>query len=133
MTRRDYCSQEIVQKLQQKGHLLEKIASVVADLSAVGLINDDRYTENYIYARRNKGYGPKRIALELKARGITDEVIAQHLNIADNAWLDEVSNIWRKHFKGKKPQGFAERMKQMRYLQYRGFTTAQIEHVVAEE
>lgn len=130
LTRRDYCQQELSRKLQQKGHSTEDIASEIANLVAAGFIDDHRYAENYIHARRNKGYGPKRIALELKSRGLSAEIIAQHLNITDNVWLDALSKICRKRFKSKQPKDYAEKIKQMRYLQYRGFTEEQIASVV---
>lgn len=90
------------------------------------LINDTRFTEQYIYFRRRKGYGPLRISIELQARGIPAFVIADQLKITDNAWFTEAYKVWQKHFKGLRPQDFKSRAKQLRFLQYRGFTQEQI-------
>lgn len=92
----------------------------------LGLINDSRFAENYIRSRRTKGYGPLRIHRELQARGIADEVIAEHLKITDNAWTMEAHSVFQKHFKASIPTDFKERAKLMRFLQYRGFTQGQI-------
>lgn len=89
-----------------------------------------RFTENFIYWRRNKGYGPIHISNELKARGIPSEMIAEHLDITDNAWLIEVRKLWQKRFKNKAAKDFKSLAKQMRYLQYRGYTREQIDSVV---
>lgn len=129
LTRRDYSQHEITQKLKSKGYSSEDFACVVADLAHAGLINEARFTESYIYWRRGKGLGPLRISMELQSRGISAEMIAEHLEITDNAWFTQAQNVWRKHFKGGIPADFKSRAKQMRFLQYRGFTREQIESV----
>lgn len=91
------------------------------------LLNDQRFTENYIISRRGKGYGPEWITQELRLKGIPLEMIAQHLDIADNAWFTEVRKVWQKKFKGKLPTDFKSKAKQVRFLQYRGYTRDHIE------
>lgn len=71
-----------------------------------------------------------RIAAELNARGIGAEMIAEVIQITDNAWFTEALKVWRKQFKGIIPTDFTHRAKQMRFLQYRGFTREQIEFAV---
>lgn len=105
---------------------------MISELTAAGYIDDSRFAENYIRYRRNRGVGPLRIQQELRAKGIDNEVIAQRLSIADNAWFDEAQKVWMKHFKGKLPSDFKDKTKQMRFLQYRGFTTEHIEHLFAK-
>lgn len=92
-------------------------------------MSDQRFAENYTHWRREKGYGPVRISQELKARGITDEMIAEQLEITDNAWFTEAYKVWKKRFKNKLPNDFKSRVKQMRFLQYRGFTQEQVDSV----
>lgn len=106
---------------------------MVTHLVETGLLNEARFVENFVYWRRNKGYGPERIRAELYARGIHPEMIAQHLQITDNAWLIEARRIWQKHFKGKSPTDYKARAKQMRFLQYRGYTREQINGVFGLE
>ncbi|MBV9575011.1 MAG: regulatory protein RecX [Gammaproteobacteria bacterium] len=132
LARRDYSQQEIKQKLYAKGHEQQEVEKIIDDLVKAGMINNKRFTENYIHWRSGKGYGPKRIYVELQARGIPDETIAEHLNITDNAWFNKAHQLWLKHFKGKQPANFKERIKQLRFLQYRGFTQEQIVNVVKE-
>jgi regulatory protein len=54
-------------------------------------------------------------------------MIAEVTQITDNAWFAAAYKVWRKHFKGILPTDFLLRAKQMRFLQYRGFTREQIE------
>lgn len=100
------------------------------DLTHSGYLNDQRLIENFIRSRQTRGYGPERIRLELQKRGLEVETIAEQLQITDNAWLVEARKVWQKHFKGQKPKDFKTKAKQMRFLQYRGFTQEQIESVL---
>lgn len=127
LARRDYSRQEITKKLASKGYPVSDIKIVVANLIEAGLMNEQRLVENYIYWRRQKGFGPLRIDIELQARGLSSEMIAEQLQITDNIWLIEAHKVWQKHFKGKLPDDFKHKAKQIRFLQYRGFTREQIE------
>ena len=131
LARRDYSQREITQKLTAKGysklgHQTQRQSSL--NLAKQAYINEKRFAENYIYWRQKKGYGPLRISMELQARGIAHEMIAEQLQITDNAWLVHARKVWQKHFKVK-PSDFKLLAKQMRFLQYRGFTHEQIESV----
>lgn len=133
LARRDHSAYELTQKLKIKGYPAGMIEPLLIELAQKGFLNEQRYTENYIYSHRNKGNGPLRIARALEARGIADEMIAKHLQITDNAWFIVVRSVWQKHFKGKMPTNLKERAKQMRFLQYRGFTHEQIGSVFRNE
>lgn len=133
LARRDHSLNELKLKLQAKGYPLEQIRTVITHLSQSDLINESRFVENYIRWRRNKGFGPERIMLELQARGISSDMIAEQLDIADNAWFTEASKLWQKRFKGKRPEDFKSKAKQMRFLQYRGFSREQIEQIFDED
>lgn len=133
LTRRDYSQQEIRQKLLVKGFFSHDIDAILSDFVQTGLINEARFIENYIHWRRAKGYGPLRISMELQGRGIATEMIAEHLDITDNAWFIDAHHVWHKHFKGKLPTDFKHRVKHMRFLQYRGFTREQIEYALGSD
>ncbi len=70
-----------------------------------------------------------RIHAELAARGIPQDLIEHHLNIADNAWFAHVRKIWQKHFKGIMPLDSKIRARQIRFLYQRGFTAEQIDTI----
>jgi regulatory protein len=133
LAQRDYSQQEIRQKLKSKQNIALneiEIDIILSDLMQAGFINESRYTENYIRYRRVKGYGPVRISLELQVRGIKDEMIAEHLKITDNAWFVEARHVWRKRFKMGQAADIKQRAKQMRFLQYRGYTQEQIKYAL---
>ncbi len=133
LARRDYSEKDITQKLLGKKYPAEDIQPVIEHLIKEGLIKDSRFAESYSHARYNKGYGPLHIKMELQTRGISAEIIAEVLEIADNKWLDLVRKVWQKRFKGITPENYNELAKQMRFLQQRGFTQEQIESLLKNE
>ena len=130
LARRDHSIQEVMRKLLIKKYIAEDIQTAIDHLAAKGLIKDSRFAESYTNARRNKGFGPLRVSVELQARGISSEIIAEVLEIADNEWLAQARHTWQKRFKGQMPKNYAELAKHLRFLQQRGFTKEQIDGVV---
>jgi regulatory protein len=126
LAHRDHTQHTLSQKLKSKGYALSEIEPLIKELSLANLINDQRYAEQFIHFRREKGYGPLRITLDLQNKGLDAAMIAQHLQINDNAWLNAVRKVWHKRFKGQSPVTIKEQAKQLRFLQYRGFTQEQI-------
>ena len=132
LTYREHSHQELVKKLNNKGYDQQEIKTALDRLAQSGLLSNRRFAESYTNNRRRKGYGPQRITLELQDRGIPPEVIAEVLDIADNPWSNEAFQVWKKRFKGALPKDYKERAKQMRFLQYRGFTKEQIDAVFSK-
>jgi regulatory protein len=133
LSRREHSELELSQKLTKKGYNQPEIKLIIEALTKEKLLSNQRFTENYIHYRQQKGYGPVRIKLELSARGIDEYMIEEHLKIADNAWLTAVRKVWHKRFKSVIPADARSRAKQMRFLQYRGFTQDQIETIFRSE
>lgn len=126
LSRREHSRRELTDKLLRKKYPITSIESVLSELSSSNLQSDHRYSESYTRQRRNKGYGPLRISAELQAKGVNPEIIAEVVQIADNAWFTDACNTWRKHFKNKPPSTYNERAKHARFMQYKGFTQEQL-------
>jgi regulatory protein len=129
LARREHSERELRRKLLAKGFDQTDIQTTLSALINEGLLSNTRFIEAYVHHRRQKGYGPLRIQAELNARGISEDLIEHHLNIADNAWLTHAHHVWKKRFKGTFPRDFKARAQQMRFLQYRGFTAEQIDNI----
>ena len=129
LARREHSARELTQKLKSKGFTTTDIDPLLENLRQTNLINDNRFTENYIYWRRQRGYGPLRIAMELQIRGISADIIAEHLQITDNAWSVGAQQVWRKRFKTNPLNNMKEKAKQQRFLQQRGFTREHINSI----
>jgi regulatory protein len=133
LARRDHSEYELHRKLSYQGYQDSDIAALIHTLCLEGLLSNLRFTEAYIRNRRDKGYGPIRIQAELIARGIPQDMIDHHLNIADNDWFNSAYRTWQKRFKNTVPSDFQTRAKQMRFLQYRGFTAEHIDNIYHSE
>ncbi len=126
LARREHSSLELEQKLLRKGCSPTLARALIADLAARRLVSDDRFVETLIRARRTRGLGPVRIAQELKEKGIGAGAIDDQLDFSSPLWSEEIECVRRKKFGSALPQTAAERAKQARFLQYRGFTHEQI-------
>src|SRR5690606_29636233 len=107
------------------------IAQVVTDLAARDLQSDERFAEEFVKMRCRQGKGPVRIAFDLQEKGITAEVTQALLADSAYNWIALAEDVRTKRFAEKIPQSHQEKAKQMRFLQYRGFTLEQIRAVVS--
>ena len=133
LTRREHSSQELKQKLQRKGFDATLVEKVSDDLRKEGLQSDARFAESYMRSRCNNGYGPVRIQLELKQRGVGAEVIAATIIVDDAEWFELARRVREKRFGNALPGGATERMKQQRFLQYRGFNQQHLKYALSED
>ena len=130
LARREHSAEEIRQKLVKREFEADEIATALLELKQGDWQSDERFTEAYIRSRRLKGFGPVRIASELRERGI-DEVMAKHYLYADDSiWLQTLEQEYQKKYHGTEYEDFQEKAKRMRFLQYRGFSIDQINEVV---
>lgn len=123
---REHSVAELRRKLQARGCGSDGIERVLAGLQEQGLLSDARFVESYVEERLRKGFGPLRIRAELQKRGIEAERIAQSLELDDEVWMDVLSHAHDKKFGEAPPSGRAELARRARFLEYRGFTVAQV-------
>lgn len=109
------------------------MAEVIDTLTAQRLQSDVRYAEAYIRSRANRGYGPQRIALELRTRGIDEELTAHGFATAECDWLALAREVDAKKFGSNPGPSFEVLVKRRRFLEYRGFTAPQIKRVLKSE
>jgi regulatory protein len=126
LTRREHSRLELRQKLLQRGFAADQIGPVLEQLSTERLLDENRYAELYACSRADKGYGPLRIARELRERGVPEDIVAATLNRLENDWMSKLQTLHRKRFKSQRPTDTAERMQQIRVLRQQGFTLDQI-------
>ena len=126
LARREHSCFELKQKLLQKGYSLEAITENLQKLIDQDLVNDQRFMESYIRSRIARGYGPLKISNELKEKGIAKELIAQAMQEINLTQTVNIAAIRAKKFGAALPTNAADRAKQIRFLQYKGFSWDQI-------
>jgi len=133
LARREYGRQELTQKLVQRGCTGDVAERIVGTLAAEGLVSDERFIEALLHVRRVRGYGPLYIRRELEEKGIDRGSIHRWLDVGSHDWIEDIKRVYKKKFGGKLPANLAERAKQTRFLQYRGYTHEQIRQALESD
>jgi regulatory protein len=130
LARREHARAELAMKLEQRGHEGNLIARVLSDLEERGLLSNERFAEEYVRYRYNRGYGPLRIRAELRERGVDDGITGPLLDDPELDWVAAARAAWLKRFGNAAGGSLPERQRQQRFLNYRGFTGEQIRAVL---
>jgi regulatory protein len=137
LARREHSVRELTAKLDVRGVSAAMAAAVITRLIAARLQSDARFTELYLRQRSARGYGPLRIALELRERGIDEALISTQLrHVVEEGeidWFERAATVYAKKYGGRPIEEIKERAKRMRFLQYRGFSHEQIAAALAGE
>jgi len=131
LARREHSRLELERKLEARSFEATLVAEVLDQLERDGLLSAERFAESFVAARYAKGQGPYRIRRELAERGIE----------AAGAWLDAERFDWDalaretrlRRFGPGKPRDLKEKARQMRFLEYRGFSHDQIRQALEFE
>jgi regulatory protein len=123
---REHSRAELARKLDERGAPGELIDEVLASLAERGLQSDERYAEALVTSRIGRGQGPVRIGRELAERGVAAVVIEAALEAVEADWRQLARATRRKRFGAEPPSEWNERVRQSRFLEYRGFNSAQI-------
>ncbi len=74
LSRRDHFRSELVEKLRSRDVPADEIDAAIARCAQLELINDHRVAERFVEVRAaDRGWGPHRLAAELRQRGISAE------------------------------------------------------------
>ena len=125
LARRDHAAGELTRKLRAKGYAAEEVAAVVHDLIESRALNDARYAHNYVAYHAGRGQGPVRIGADLKALGVSAELIEAALAEGQD-WQGLAQEQRRRRFGSAPPGSWPEKARQARFLQYRGFSSDHI-------
>ncbi len=127
---REHSRAELQRKLEQRGFGAEQITAVLDQFAANNLQSDSRYAENYISSRQQRGYGPVRIQAELREHGVSDTLVAACLDFTEPVWIELGCQVRQKKFGNDLPADYPEKARQMRFLEYRGFTHEQLRRIL---
>jgi len=126
LARREHSAAELRIKLANTEVTEEEIEQLLLQLVEMGLQSDDRFAENYVRYRSQRGFGPLRIRQELNERGVASDIADEHLRQIEVDWFELAHTARCKRFGENSPSDFKERAKQQRFLQHRGFSHEQI-------
>jgi len=130
LARREHSRAELVRKLGERGVPAELIDEVLGSLAARNLQSDARYAEALVTSRVGRGQGPVRIRRELAERGVAPAEIDAAMQAADADWFRLARDTRRRRFGDALPAEWKERVRQSRFLEYRGFGSEQIRYAL---
>jgi regulatory protein len=125
LARRDHASEDLRRKLLEKGYDAAVVAPLLDALRAERLLDDRRYTENFVAYHAARGQGPLRVRAELRRHGLEGILVEECLDAFPD-WIGHLRRAQQKKFGAKLPSNYADKQRQARFLGYRGFTSAQI-------
>ena len=118
------CTQDVREKLRQRGAHSEEVEAIVATLREENYLNDQRFAEAFVRARAvQKRWGPTKIQLGLRAKGISSADVMRALDeLESNAFEDSLATLAEKR-KHEIPEG---RDRVIRWLISRGFSLSSV-------
>ncbi len=128
LARREHTRVELARKLDAAGFDASEVQPLLDELEAKNWLSDRRFAESWVADHRAKS-GSVKLAYELRQHGVPDAVIDEVLGSEEDGELERARAVWRKKF-GTPPADAAEKARQMRFLQSRGFELALIRRVL---
>ena len=130
ISRREHSRYEVMQKLNKRYPETRPLIEEVLDKLIVNnILDDERFAEMYINSRARKGFGPKKIEMELSSKHVESFIISSSLEAYDN-WIENAKKELLKKFKGIVPTDYQSKIKQKQFLFNRGFSTQIIDKVL---
>lgn len=128
---------EVRRKLRRQDHPEATIDQVIERMYELGYLDDEAYARDYVHNRfSNKGYGPVRIQMELKDRGvdrhIAEAAVQDLFETADplDAAREKAEKRWPRLAREDDPRKRKDKL--YRYLKRRGYTYDTIRQVIDE-
>ena len=129
LSRREHSRKELYLKLTKRFESKEDINLTLDKLEEKNLLSDSRFAEEYVQARRKKGFGPIKISTELEKRGVNESLISNEIDKFDD-WEDLAELSFKKRFPDGVSKTFRSFKNKKNFLSNKGFTFYQIESVL---
>ncbi len=120
LARREHSRAELARKLSAHAEDPDEIGRVLDNFERRGWLSERRVVEQLMHAKRSR-FGARRIEQELLRKGISGDAVAAALTELRSGELQAAREVWRRKFGGRLPRAAAERARQVRFLQGRGF------------
>ncbi|MDO4222541.1 MAG: regulatory protein RecX [Acinetobacter sp.] len=120
LTRREYSKHELSEKLKLYAIDPAEVDALVAEFAESNYQSDQRVAESMLASQVRKGKGLHRVKQALEAKGLNSDLIADDLKDVD--WLQQAYQLKIKKFGTEIAKDPKIKAKQIRFLQYRGFT-----------
>ncbi|MDH3434409.1 MAG: recombination regulator RecX, partial [Gammaproteobacteria bacterium] len=124
---------ELLGKLTKFGFDADAAEAAVSGLVDDGLQSEQRFVEAFVRSRINQGKGPAKIRADLRARCVSDSIVAAALQEAAQDWFELARQVHAKKFGAGRARDFKEKARRVRFLQSRGFDQEHIQAAVSAD
>ncbi|MEO8628107.1 MAG: recombination regulator RecX [Betaproteobacteria bacterium] len=121
LARREYSRRELERKLQPHTNDADALIALLDDLQAQGWLSEQRVAEMLVRHAAGR-YGARRVLARLREKGIDPEILMQARAQLRAVELTSARDAWSRRF-GKPPADRADRARQARFLEARGFSS----------
>ena len=128
LARREHSRAELARKLALHAESPAALEQLLDALAAKKQLSDERYAELRAHQLSRK-YGAARIRLDLKAKGVAQELIER---VCAAGELERAASILQRKYRAP-ASSRAERARRMRFLQQRGFSHDTIRSLLSSE
>lgn len=130
---RSRSEKEIEDQLKRKKFSESEIRETIAWLKEKGYLNDERFAREWLESRKRRGYSEKYIRLELKQKGISEQLSNLDLNnqeqfLSDREVAEKLVEKKMKQYRNLEPVKVKQRIQNL--LLRRGFSWEIIEEIL---
>ena len=132
LSRRDYSTGELRDKLTKKGFEAEAVEAVIATLVERDWVDDARFAHTQAEILVRKGWGPLQISRKLQHHGVPRDLADEAVEAMgeETSWSEACRERLERKFAPAEELSQEEKEKAYRHLMYRGFPGGIIRRVL---
>lgn len=125
LTRRGHSTQEIRQKLFDRGFSAGEVKHVISECLRLHFLDDSQLAKDYLVELQQKGCGNFKIKMMLRKKGISDDIISETIGEAKENELDYADHCFNQKLKALRRETDRRKLqeKMFRFMFGRGFST----------
>ena len=130
LARREHSQYELRRKLKARDYGEDLVDQLLAELITERLLSDTRYAEAMVTNRASRGYGPLRICMELRDRGVAERIVDKALQEAEVDWDERLRHTYDRKYGEMAVESFKTWASRAQFLKNRGFSVDAIRRVI---
>jgi len=124
-TRREHSRLELARKLAALGADEDQQSALLARLADLGLQSDARHASQVVRSQLARGRGLRVLQEQLREKGLSADEADVSEQLSDIDWVERAFVLLQRRASRRDLSDPREQARQLRFLQYRGFTQGQ--------
>ena len=132
LARREHSQYELRRKLKARGYGKGLVDELLTELVTERLLSDTRYAEAMVTHRASRGYGPLRICMELRDRGVAERIVDKALQEAEIDCDERLRHTYERKYGEMAVESVKTWASRAQFLKNRGFSVDAIRRVIGD-